>query len=83
MKNLKIVQACFVKGQPVEAGDILENVENGVAAELLLSGRAKIFNGEKPKPAPAPEVAEEPKKKASKKVTKKAAKNLDANNDSE
>jgi len=83
MKNLKIVQSCFVKGVPAEAGDILENVDNSVAAELLLSGRAKIFDGKKPEPkpeqAPAPEPA--PAKKASKKVFKKAKK-VDADSDS-
>lgn len=85
MKNLKIVQSCFVKGVPAEAGDILENVDNSVAAELLLSGRAKIFDGKKPEPkpeqAPAPEPAPEPKKKASKKIFKKAKK-VDADSNS-
>ena len=28
MKNLEIIEACFVKGEPVEAGAILENVDN-------------------------------------------------------
>jgi len=78
MKNLKIVQSCFVKGVPAEAGDILENVDNSVAAELLLSGRAKIFDGKKPEPKPEPA----PAKKASKKVFKKAKK-VDADSDSE
>ena len=75
MKNLKIVQSCFVKGVPAEAGDILENVDNSIAAELLLSGRAKIFDGKKPEPKPAPS------KKASKKAFKKAKK-VDADSDS-
>ena len=78
MKNLKIVQSCFVKGVPAEAGDILENVDNSVAAELLLSGRAKIFDGKKPEPKPEPA----PAKKSSKKVFKKAKK-VDADSDSE
>lgn len=77
MKNLKIVQSCFVKGVPAEAGDILENVDNSVAAELLLSGRAKIFDGKKPEPKPEPA----PAKKASKKIFKKAKK-VDADSNS-
>lgn len=77
MKNLKIVQSCFVKGVPAEAGDILENVDNSVAAELLLSGRAKIFDGKKTEPKPEPA----PAKKASKKIFKKAKK-VDADSDS-
>jgi len=81
MKNLKIVQSCFVKGVPAEAGDILENVDNSVAAELLLSGRAKIFDGKKPEPNPEPQKEKESAKKASKKVFKKAKK-LDADSDS-
>jgi hypothetical protein len=72
MKNLEIIEACFVKGEPVEVGVILENVENGTAAQLLTSGRARIAIA-KPKP--------EPKKKPSKKVSQKAKK-LDASSDS-
>lgn len=81
MKNLKIVQSCFVKGVPAEAGDILENVDNSVAAELLLSGRAKIFDGKKPEPKPEPAPEPAPAKKASKKIFKKAKK-VDADSDS-
>jgi hypothetical protein len=76
MKNLEIIEACFVKGEPVEVGVILENVENGTAAQLLTSGRARIAIA-KPKPEPKPE----PKKKPSKKVSQKAKK-LDASSDS-
>ena len=82
MKNLKIVQSCFVKGVPAEAGDILENVDYSVAADLLLSGRAKIFDGKKPEPKPEPAPEPAPAKKASKKVFKKAKK-VDADSDSE
>lgn len=81
MKNLKIVQSCFVKGVPAEAGDILENVDNSVAAELLLSGRAKIFDGKKPEPKPEPAPEPAPAKKASKKIFKKAKK-VDADGNS-
>jgi hypothetical protein len=70
MKNLEIIEDCFIKGEPVEAGAILENVDNGVAAQLLVSGRAKIAVGK-------------PKKKAAKKVAKKAAKKVDADSNSE
>jgi len=49
-----------------------------VAAELLLSGRAKIFDGKKPEP----KLEQAPAKKASKKVFKKAKK-VDADIDSE
>tara|TARA_R110001592_G_scaffold360315_1_gene668491 strand:- start:8334 stop:8543 length:210 start_codon:yes stop_codon:yes gene_type:complete len=69
MKNLEITEDCFVKGEPVEAGVVLENVENGVAAQLLTSGRAKI-------------APEKPKKKAAKKAAKKADKKVDADGDS-
>lgn len=75
MKNLEITEACFVKGDPVEAGVILENVENGVAAQLLVSGRARLATIVKPKPKP------EPKEKPAKKVSKKAKKS-DAASDS-
>ena len=81
MKNLKIVQSCFVKGVPAEAGEILENVDNSIAAELLLSGRAKIFDGKKPEPKPEPAPEPAPTKKASKKIFKKAKK-VDADSDS-
>lgn len=70
MKNLEIIEDCFVKGEPVEAGAILENVDNSAAAQLLVSGRAKISVGK-------------PKKKAAKKVAKKAAKKVDADSNSE
>jgi len=79
MKNLKIVESCIVEGKPVQAGVVLENVDNSVAAQLLLSGRAKIFDGKKPEPKPEP--APEPKKKASKKSFKKAKK-VDADGNS-
>jgi len=77
MKNLEIIEACFVKGEPVEAGAILENVENGAAAQLLVSGRAIIA------PKAEPKAKAEPKKKVAKKAAKKAAKKVDADSDSE
>lgn len=40
MKNLKIVESCLVKGEHVEAGTVLKDVENGLAAELVTNGRA-------------------------------------------
>lgn len=66
MKNIEITHDCFVKGEPVEAGAILKDVDNSTAAELLTSGRAKLAAA-KPEPA----KAEAP---AAKKVAKKAAK---------
>ena len=68
MKNIEITHDCFVKGEPVSAGDILKDVDNGVAAELLVSGRAKLANIKNEAPA-VKKVA----KKASKKVAKKDA----------
>ena len=50
MKNLEITEDCFVKGEPVEAGAVLENVDNSVAAQLLTSGRAKIAEVQKAAP---------------------------------
>ena len=70
MKNLEIIEDCFVKGEPVEAGAILENVDNSAAAQLLTSGRAKI-------------AVAKPKKKAAKKAAKKPAKKVNADSDSE
>lgn len=40
MKNLKIIDSCLVHGEHVEAGTVLKDVENGLAAELLMNGRA-------------------------------------------
>ena len=40
MKNLKIVEDCLVKGEHTPAGTKLENVDNGLAAELVSCGRA-------------------------------------------
>ena len=42
MKNLKITQDCAVKGEHTPAGTILENVDNQLAADLIMSGRATI-----------------------------------------
>lgn len=81
MKNLKIVESCIVEGKSVQAGVILENVDNSIAAELLLSGRAKIFDGKKPEPKPEPAPEPAPAKKASKKIFKKAKK-VDADGNS-
>lgn len=66
MKNILITEDCFVKGQPAEKGTILKNVDNSTAADLLSSGRAKIYTGE-------PVKTEEPKKKAAKKKSAKKA----------
>ncbi len=73
MKNIEITHDCFVKGEPVAAGDILKDVDNGVAAELLVSGRAKLAEAPKKEAPAVKKVA----KKASQKVAKK-----DANRDS-
>ena len=77
MKNLEIIEDCFVKGEPVEAGAILENVDNSAAAQLLTSGRAIIAQKAELKPKP------EPIKKVAKKAAKKAAKKVDADSNSE
>ena len=69
MKNIEITHDCFVKGEPVSAGEILKDVDNGVAAELLVSGRAKLAKL-KNEASAVKKVA----KKASKKVAKKDAK---------
>jgi hypothetical protein len=42
MKNLKITQDCAIKGEHTPAGTILENVDNQLAADLIMSGRATI-----------------------------------------
>lgn len=46
MKNLKITQDCAVKGEHTPAGTILENVDNQLAADLIMSGRATIATNE-------------------------------------
>lgn len=40
MKNLKITESCLVNGEHAEAGTILENVDNAIAADLVVNGRA-------------------------------------------
>lgn len=42
MKNLKITEACLVNGKHAEAGTVLENVDNGLAADLVSNGRAVV-----------------------------------------
>ena len=76
MKNLEIIESCFVKGEPVEPGAILENVDNSVASQLLVSGRARLA------PKAEPKQKAEPKKKVAKKAAKKAAKKVDADGNS-
>ena len=71
MTNILITDDCFVKGEPVEAGEVLKNVDNSTAAALLTSGRAVIA----PKGAKAnvePLKAEKPKIKAAKKKVAKS-----------
>ena len=63
MTNILITDDCFVNGNPVEAGEVLKNVDNSTAAALLTSGRAVL----------APKVSvENPKKKAAKKKVAKS-----------
>jgi len=64
MKNILIIEDCFVKGELAEKGTVLKNVDNGTAADLLSSGRAVISAAK----------VEEPKKKVAK---KKSAKKTD------
>jgi hypothetical protein len=40
MKNIQIIDDCLVRGEHTPAGTMLENVETGLAADLLASGRA-------------------------------------------
>jgi hypothetical protein len=40
MKNILITDDCLVNGEPVAAGQILRNVAQPLASELLCSGRA-------------------------------------------
>ena len=63
MKNILIIEDCFVKGELAEKGTVLKNVDNGTAADLLSSGRAVIS---------AAKVEEVQKKAAKKKSAKKA-----------
>ena len=63
MKNILIIEDCFVKGELAEKGTVLKNVDNGTAADLLSSGRAVIS---------AAKVEEIKKKVAKKKTAKKA-----------
>jgi hypothetical protein len=46
MKNLRITQDCAIKGEHTPAGTILENVDNQIAADLIMSGRATIATNE-------------------------------------
>lgn len=46
MKNLVVTDPCLIKGEHTEAGTVLENVENDLAAELLTSGRARLATNE-------------------------------------
>lgn len=57
MKNLKIIAACLISGEHTEAGSLLENVNNALAADLVSSGRAVVVAAEyevlgHPDPAP-------------------------------
>lgn len=76
MKNIEITHDCFVDCKPVEAGTILKDVDNGTAAELLTSGRAKLatVKPEAVKPEAVKPESVKPAKKAAKKTTKKNAK---------
>lgn len=44
MKNLRIIQSCIYNGEHTEAGTILKNIDNGVAAELVVNSRAVEIN---------------------------------------
>lgn len=70
MKNILITSDCLVKGEGVQKGDILKDVDNRTAAILLTSGRAALAPKEEIKKADAPQ-AEKPKKKAAKKKVAK------------
>lgn len=45
MKNLRIIESCLANGQHAEAGTIIQNVADHVAADLLANGRAVIVSG--------------------------------------
>ena len=74
MKDILITVDCFVKGEPVSAGDTLEGVDNSTAAELLSSGRAVVAKTRKTI-KPADEV--KPKPVSKKTAKKKSAKKID------
>jgi hypothetical protein len=74
MKNLKFLQSCLVSGQHVEAGTILENVDNHVAAELIEGGRAKLATTETFTQRD-PEVIKNRDPEPAKKIKTKATKN--------
>lgn len=40
MKNIRILSDCLVNGEHTPAGTVMKNVENAVAADLVVSGRA-------------------------------------------
>lgn len=46
MKNLKITSSCLVNGEHAEAGSVLENVDNAIAADLVMNGRAEEIKGD-------------------------------------
>lgn len=46
MKNLRIIESCLVNGQHAEAGTELEGVDNALAADLVVSGRAVELKAE-------------------------------------
>ena len=73
MKDLLITDDCFVKGEPRVAGEVIKDVDNSTAAQLLTSGRAVIAPEEK-KVAKKEAVKKEAVKKAAKKAAKKAVK---------
>lgn len=62
MSKIQITHNCLVEGKAVSAGEILEELDPKVASVLLVSGRAKVYQGESNKEAP---------KKAAKKASKK------------
>lgn len=66
MKNLKITQDCAIKGEHTPAGTILENVDNQLAADLIMSGRATIATNDEFENRDTPPENRDPKDKKSK-----------------
>lgn len=46
MKNIEITESIIYQGEHCAKGSVLKNVDNGIAAELITSGRAKELKPE-------------------------------------
>jgi hypothetical protein len=68
MKNILITHDCFVGGKPHKKGEVLKNIDNSIASQLLTSGRATLdlskVKDEEPEKVLKPVVKKQPKKKS-------------------